>query len=82
MEAVQLTVSPDGVLTLPESLRQSLGLEGGGLLLAREEEGRLVLDTVEARVARARAIIQKYIPPGTRLVDQFIAEKRIESERE
>ena len=82
MEYVQAKISPSGEMTLPDGLRDRLHLHEGGVVLVREEGCSLVLDSVESRVARARAIVQRYIPPGTKVVDDFIAERRAEAERE
>lgn len=39
-----VVVSPRGQITLPKRLRSRLRLTTGSVLLAREEQGRLVLD--------------------------------------
>jgi len=40
-------------MVLPAGLRQQLHVEGGSLLIIREDEGRLVLESVDDAVRRA-----------------------------
>ena len=82
MSYFQVKVSPQGEMTLPESLRQRLHLQEGGTVLVREDDGSLVLDTIDSRVERAQALVRQYARPGTSVVDELIAERRAEALRE
>ena len=77
-----LTVAPNGRVVIPADIRAALGVKDGGKLIARIENGALVLETIQAAVARAQAMVRKYVPEGTSLVDEFIAERRVEAGRE
>ena len=43
--ATPLQVGPQGRIVIPAAVRQSLGIEPGDTLVARVEDGRLVLET-------------------------------------
>jgi hypothetical protein len=63
-------------------MRAELGLEGGGKVLARLENGAVVLEPIEAAVRRAQAMVAKYVPDSARLVDDLIAERHAAAEHE
>jgi AbrB family looped-hinge helix DNA binding protein len=71
-------VGPQGRLVIPAELRRELGIEPGEILLARAEEGRLVLET---RQALLRGLTRRF---GTVLpsVDELLAERRREAQHE
>ena len=71
-----LTVAANGRLVIPAAMRARLGLKDGGKLIARiDDDGALVLETIHAAVARARAMVRKYVPDTTGKLDEFIAER-------
>jgi len=72
---VSITVAPNGRVVIPAALREQLGLKDGGKLMARIEDGALVLETIHAVVARAQAMVRKYVPDTTGKLDEFIAER-------
>lgn len=49
MEYYPVPVSADGLLLLPENFRRRLRVEAGGLVVIREDQGRLVLERAEDR---------------------------------
>jgi antitoxin component of MazEF toxin-antitoxin module len=77
-----LTIGPDGSLELPANMRAELGLKRGGKLLARLENGSLVLEPIDAAVRRAQAMVRKFVPDNANIIEEFIAERRVEAERE
>jgi AbrB family looped-hinge helix DNA binding protein len=66
---------------LPAEVRHRLGLEEGQVLVVREEEGRVILETREGILGRLRAPFET-IPPGVSLADELIAERRREAAAE
>ena len=54
MERYRVSSSANGRMVLPAILRQQLHVEGGGLLVIREDEGRLVLESVDDAIRCAR----------------------------
>jgi AbrB family looped-hinge helix DNA binding protein len=75
---ITLTMTQNGRVVIPKTLRDQLDLHEGDEMIAEVEDGRLVLSTRAARLKRAQALIQKYCPaqPGESIVDEFIAERR------
>lgn len=80
-ETLEVTVGPQGRLVIPASLRRRLGIEPGEVLIARAEEDRLVLERRKAILARLRERL-RVVPADVSLVDELIAERRKEAERE
>lgn len=70
-----------GRVVLPAEVRRRLELEEGQVLLLREEEGRIVLETREAALRRLREPFAS-IPPGVSLAGELIAERRREAAAE
>jgi hypothetical protein len=74
----RIPVSAEGALVLPEEVRKQL-LEHGGLLIARNENGRLIFDVVEDPVALAQDMVRHYLGDTAGSVDDFIASRHIDS---
>lgn len=47
MTQTEVQLDPQGRLVIPAQLRRSLGFESGDSLIARTEDGRLILEKVE-----------------------------------
>lgn len=77
-----LTIAPDGSLELPANMRAELGVPQGGKLLARLENGTIILESIDVAGRRAQAMMRKYIPDTTDVIVELIAERRAEAERE
>ncbi len=77
-----LTVAANGRVVIPADIRAALGVKDGGKLIARIEDGRLVLETVHTALAKVQAMVRQYVPEGVSLVDELIAERRAEAQRE
>jgi bifunctional DNA-binding transcriptional regulator/antitoxin component of YhaV-PrlF toxin-antitoxin module len=80
--SMRLTMGGDGRLLIPAELRDAVGIERGAVVIAEVEDGRLVLESYDARIDRLQARLAKYKRPGESVVDEFIAEKRAEAARE
>ena len=80
--ASRLVIGPGGVLVLPRELMESLGLEAGGVLIARREGDKLVL--IDGLTASRRAVerLRALLPPGPSMADELIAERRAEAARD
>ena len=81
LQHVTVTIGPQGRIVLPADMRRSLGLEPGDRLVARVEDGRLVLETRAAILARLQAEFRA-AAGGRDLVAELIAERREEARRE
>lgn len=70
-----------GRLVVPVELRDSLGLEPGSVLIARQEDGRLVLERREDALRRLRARF-KDVPRNVDLAGELLADRREDARRE
>ena len=77
-----LTMAANGRIVIPAAMRGALGVQGGGKLVARLVEGTVVLEPLEAAIRRAQAMVARYAPRGSGLVDELIAERRAAARRE
>jgi AbrB family looped-hinge helix DNA binding protein len=77
-------VDQQGRVVIPADLREQFGIEPGKSIAFLVEDGRLSLMTVKQGIERAQRIFREsvYIEPGRSIVDEFIADKRAEEERE
>ncbi len=82
MEHYRVQIAANGRMVLPVGLRQQLHVEGGGLLIIREDGGRLVLESVDDAVRRAQALVRQYAPAAQGVTDELLAERRIDAARE
>ncbi len=75
-------VGPQGRMVIPAQLREELHVEPGEVLVARVEDGRLVLESRDAILRRLRAEFARAVPKGVSLAGELIAERRAEAARE
>ena len=80
-KSVEVHLGRQGRLVIPASLRRSLGFETGDALIAREEEGRLVLEKQETIKRRLKARFAQ-VPKNRSLADELIMERREEAIKE
>lgn len=82
MEHYRVQIAANGRMVLPVGLRQQLHVEKGGLLIIREDEGRLVLESVDDAVRRAQALVRRYAPGTQGVTDELLSERRADAARE
>jgi bifunctional DNA-binding transcriptional regulator/antitoxin component of YhaV-PrlF toxin-antitoxin module len=80
-KSVEVNLGHQGMVVIPENLRQVLGFEEGDRLVAREEEGRLVLEKQETIKQKLKARFA-HVPPHRSLVDELISERREAAKKE
>jgi len=80
-KSVEVHLGRQGRLVIPVALRRSLGFEAGDALIARLEEGRLVLEKPETIKLRLKARFSQ-VSKDRSLADELIAERREEVKRE
>lgn len=76
------TLREGGRLDLPDEYRQALGLEPGDEVVLKLEDGSIRLLSPRAAIERVQRVVRSYVPEGRSLVDELIAERRREAERE
>lgn len=82
MSELTVSVAENGRVVLPATLRRRLNVLRGGTIVIREEDGRLLLESVDDAIGRAQALVRKFAPEVTGVVDEFLGERRAEAERE
>ena len=80
--SAKIKVGPHGTVRLPDDLRRELAVKEGDTLIASVDDGELRLLTIPAAVRRAQAIVREVVPEGVNLVDELLADRRREVERE
>ena len=82
MEHYRVQIAANGRMVLPAGLRQQLRVEGGGLLIIREDEGRVVLESVDDAVRRAQALVRRYAPEAQDVANELLIERQAETWRD
>lgn len=77
---VTVSIKPDGRVLVPADLRREFGAGPEEALVARVEDGKLV---IERRADAIRRVQDRFVSasPGVSLVDELLAERRAEVER-
>jgi AbrB family looped-hinge helix DNA binding protein len=81
MNEIKTRLGPGGRVVIPAACRKAMGLAVGDELVLRLEDGELRLLTVERAVARAQALVRRYVKEGASLADDLIAERRRDAGR-
>ena len=82
MAEVRTKVGAGGRIVLPAAYREALGLKtGDDVLIVLDEDGVRVLTPRQA-VARAQALVRRYVPSGKSMAGELIAERRKQAKRE
>ena len=75
-------VSDGRRVVLPAEVCKLLKVGVGGTVIVDVANGHVELHSLETTLAEFRALAAAKVPPGTSLVDELIAERRAEAERE
>ena len=65
-----------GRVVIPARIREALGLDTGGVLDLRVEDGELRISTMRNRIQRVQERASRYVKPGTLVSDELSAERR------
>lgn len=82
IQEIRLKLSENGRVVIPAHVRKDLGVESGGEILLERQKDGYRLTTRRQRIKEAQETIRRYIKPGTHAVEELIAERRKEAERE
>jgi antitoxin PrlF len=77
----RLKVAQNGRLVIPAALRAAMRLDASGMVTARMVDGELKLITPVVAVEKLQALVKHHAGERS-LVDELIAERRAEAERE
>ena len=81
MENFQAKLGSDGRIIIPVALRKALNITAGEDLILEVKNGELHAYTRQHAVRRARALMQQHVK-NRNLVDELIAERRQDAQRE
>lgn len=82
MTPEQTRLGENGRIVIPAAFRKALGYEPGEVLVLSVEDDGLHIQSVRQQIARAQAIVRKYVRSSRSLSDELIAERRREVARE
>ncbi|CAN5641313.1 hypothetical protein BH10ACI4_BH10ACI4_27210 [soil metagenome] len=82
MQIARVKVNENGRMVIPAEFRKELGIEAGDQLVLEVRDSELRIMTLKERVLRVQNEMKKHFPPGTRLSDELIAERREAAKRE
>lgn len=75
-------VDSQGRVQLPVNLLQAAGVRAGTKVHIRVSDDAIEILSQRAALKRAHDIVRKFVPPGVSLVDDLIAERRREAQKE
>lgn len=81
-QTFQVRVSDGRRIVLPPEACKSLKVEVGGTVIVDVSDGGVELHTVDSTVKHFRKLLATKVPPNVSIVDELLAERRAEAERE
>ena len=82
MQPQRVRIIEGGKLVIPAAMRRELGIATGDTVVVDVADGELRVRSLSTAIARAQAILRRHVPEGVSLVDELIADRRREAERE
>lgn len=80
--AYRIEVSADGVVRLPSEIIERHGLSEGGVVIVEDRDNSIVIRTYAEAIAEIQQWSRDVLGDKGFTVDDFIAERRREAERE
>ncbi|HEV7159396.1 MAG TPA: AbrB/MazE/SpoVT family DNA-binding domain-containing protein [Caulobacteraceae bacterium] len=71
-----------GKIVIPAALRRKHGFGVGDTLVVEDRPEGVTVRSLDEVIGAAQAIVAKFVPANVSLVDDLIAERRSEAERE
>ena len=81
-EAVIVRVSESGRISIPAKQRKAVGLEEGGVAVARVEKGEIRIRPVRTVLAELQARVRQHLANSGESVNRFLADRREEASRD
>ena len=79
MKEITTRIGSGGRVVIPAAYRKALGVEPGDEVVMVLEDGEVRILSLKQAVARAQALVRRYVPEGTSLASELIAERREET---
>lgn len=80
--ALRKTLAEGEALTVPDSLRDAMGLRPGDVVVMELHGSELRIRPERAALRRLQARLSKYVTAGRYISDELIAERRAEAARD
>ena len=78
---MKTTIREGGRLVIPAAYRKALGIKPGDEVLLTLEDGEIRMVSTRQAVARAQAMVRRYVPRGRSLSGELLEERREEASR-
>lgn len=69
-------------MIIPAEVRRTLGFEDGDEVILHVDEDGLRISTPAQAISRAQALVRRYVPEGSDLSGELLADRRAEVEAE
>ena len=76
MPHIKTVIGEGGSVVIPSRFRKALDLEPGDEVILVLGDGEVRLLTPQRAIARAQAIVHRYVPEGRSLADELLQERR------
>lgn len=80
--ATTVRVAENGRLSLPAKQRRQVGIENGGVVVIRVEDGEIRIKSVQAVVQELQSLASKYFDDSGETVDRFLSDRHEEEAKE
>lgn len=82
MSSQAVKIIDGGKLIIPAAFRRKLGIDTGDTVVIELGEDGLHVRSLSSAVRRAQEIVREFLPEGTDLADELIADRKVEAEHE
>jgi AbrB family looped-hinge helix DNA binding protein len=82
MKPVRVKLAEGGRVVIPSEFRKVLGVHVGDTLIVSLLDNELHLFTPREAIRQFQEYVRQFVPPERSLVDEFIADRHAEAERE
>jgi len=82
MSVDHVTLGNDGRIVVPVAARRELGLKAGDVLTIESDGTSLLIRSYDTVIRETQQFFQQFVPPGESVVDELIAERRVEAARD
>ena len=82
METQAVKIGPGGRIVIPARFRDQLGVKPGDTVWLEVVDEQLRITSIRQAIRHAQDLVRQYVPEGVSLVDELIAERRAEAERD
>lgn len=78
----KVKIGKNGRVIIPAEFRRALGFEDGDEVILHVDEDGLKISTPAQAISRAQSLVRRYVPEGSDLSGELVADRRAEVEAE